>query len=201
MAGLRSSSYGNNNTDSSIINQKGEAEAGAMEEEEELCVSFVGELVITQPSIIIGLIKISKAIDQILLILEAIKVKAEAPMLGIQFKASFRILFQAIIFLKTDTPTCNIAQTVQAVSCNTGSHRYTNIDSVATHSQVSAVTSSSKVQGLYNEQAEQCYTRRDDTKYHKSDRRMVAADVQVEAADTSWSKCVASHDCRFSSPG
>ncbi|KAL5732413.1 hypothetical protein ACOSQ2_032105 [Xanthoceras sorbifolium] len=87
-----------------------------------------------------------------------------------------------------DTPTCNIAQTVQAVSCNTGSHRYT-------------LTSSSKVQGLYNEQAEQCYTRRDDTKYHKSDRRVVAADVQVEAADTSWSKCVASHDCRFSSPG
>ncbi|KAL5799265.1 hypothetical protein ACOSQ4_032149 [Xanthoceras sorbifolium] len=48
----------------------------------------------------------------------------------------------------TDTPTCNIAQTVQAISCNTGSHRYTNIDSVATQSQVSAVTSSSKVQGF-----------------------------------------------------
>ncbi|KAL5732409.1 hypothetical protein ACOSQ2_032101 [Xanthoceras sorbifolium] len=31
-----------------------------------------------------------------------------------------------------DTPACNIAQTVQTVSCNTSSHRYTNIDSVAT---------------------------------------------------------------------
>ncbi|KAL5799259.1 hypothetical protein ACOSQ4_032143 [Xanthoceras sorbifolium] len=139
MAGLRSSSYGNNNTDSSVINQ---------------------------------------------------------PIFGCSFHCPLACLGDI-----KDTPTCNIAQTVQAVSCNTGSHRYTNIDSVATQSQVSAVTSSSKVQGLYNEQAEQCYTRRDDTKYHKSDRRMVAADVQVEAADTSWSKCVASHHCRFSSPG
>ncbi|KAL5834004.1 hypothetical protein ACOSQ3_017678 [Xanthoceras sorbifolium] len=113
-----------------------------------------------------------------------------------------------LLLLCVDTPTCNFAQTVQAISCNTSCHNYKNTDSVAVQSQLSAAqaTSSSNVQGLYNEQAEHCNTRRshfnirkDYTKHHKNDTKVAAADIQAEAADT-WSKCVASHDCKFSSP-
>ncbi|KAL5733913.1 hypothetical protein ACOSP7_031774 [Xanthoceras sorbifolium] len=190
MAGLRSSSYGNNNTDSSVINQLcrrvGHYSAIYYHRFDQ---NFQGNR--PNPTQTGGYQGQGRGTN------------AGNTIQG-QFQNTFPILDKSKLSLRgdiKDTPICNIVQTVQAVSCNTGSHRYTNIDSVATQSQVSAVTSSSKVQGLYNEQAEQCYTRRDDTKYHKSDRRMVAADVQVEAADTSWSKCVASHDCRFSSPG
>ncbi|KAL5800683.1 hypothetical protein ACOSQ3_032315 [Xanthoceras sorbifolium] len=169
MAGLRSSSYGNNNTDSSVINQLcGRVGHYSAIYYHRFDQNFQGNR--PNPTQTGGY-----------------QGQGRGTNAGNTIQDQFQNTFPRDI---KDTPTCNIAQTVQAVSCNTGSHRYTNIDSVAT-----------QMQGLYNEQAEQCYTRRDDTKYHKSDRRMVAADVQVEAADTSWSKCVASHDCRFSSPG
>ncbi|KAL5832272.1 hypothetical protein ACOSQ4_017626 [Xanthoceras sorbifolium] len=111
--------------------------------------------------------------------------------------------------LLSEAPTCTLAQTVQAISCNTGCHSYKNTESLATQSQLSAAQarSSSNMQALYNKQAEHsntrrshCNTRRDDRPHHKNGTKVAAADIQAKATDT-WSKCVVSHDCRSLAPG
>ncbi|KAL5783965.1 hypothetical protein ACOSQ2_006357 [Xanthoceras sorbifolium] len=186
MAASRLSSYGNNNTASSVINQLPVVEQSVVNNSAASCNTFNSCSASCNCSFLCTKFANNTKADTSI----HTCLSATLPSSNSDIALWHRKLGHPS---SRDTPTCNIAQTMQAGSCNTGSYRYTNIDSVATQSLASAVTSSSKVQGLYNEQAEQCYTRRDDTKYHKSDRRVVAADVQVEAA--------ASHDCRFSSPG